>query len=213
VGELVAVVCGDVVRDTGTMSVPFEELSSPARIVFVVSVGAFAAGELPQALRRRRGATRVDVRAEALFRLTFAGGIVMWPLGRAVAPGAVIGGGVSLFVLGVVVGWVGALLRWWSFVSLGKYFTVVVATSADQPVIDRGPYRVLRHPGYTGLLLIFAGVGLMVGNWLSAAGAVILILVALIHRLRIEERALTAALGDRYREFAAGRARLIPYIW
>ena len=195
------------------MSTPFEELSSPARVVFIVSIGAFAAGELAQAFRLRRGARRVDGRAEAWFRLMFFGGIVMWPLGRAVVPGAVIGGGVFPFALGAVVAWVGSLLRWWSFVSLGKYFTVVVTTSADQPVIDRGPYRVLRHPSYTGLLLIFAGVGLMVGNWLSAAGALVLVLIALIHRLRIEERALVAALGDSYRGFAASRARLIPYVW
>jgi protein-S-isoprenylcysteine O-methyltransferase Ste14 len=53
----------------------------------------------------------------------------------------------------------------------------------------------------------------MIGNWVSTAGAVILILIALIHRLRIEERALNATLGDRYRDFAASRARLIPYVW
>jgi protein-S-isoprenylcysteine O-methyltransferase Ste14 len=195
------------------MPMPFEELSSPARIVFIVSIGAFSAGELVQAFRRRRGATRVDVRAETLLRLMLFGSIVMFPLGKAVAPGTVIGGGVFLFASGVVVGWAGTLLRWWSFVALGRYFTVVVQTSADQPVIDRGPYRFLRHPSYTGLLLMFAGVGLMIGNWVSAAGAIILVLIALIHRLRIEERALNAALGDRYREFAASRARLIPYVW
>jgi protein-S-isoprenylcysteine O-methyltransferase Ste14 len=190
----------------------YEELSSPARVVFYVSVAAFSAGELVQAFRLRRDATRVDVRAEALFRLMFFGGILMLPLGRAIAPGAVLGGAFP-FVLGAVIGWAGALLRWWSFASLGKYFTVVIRTCEDQPVVDRGPYRVLRHPGYTGLLLIFAGLGLMVGNWLSVAGAVVLVLVALIRRIRIEERALTAALGDRYRAFAATRARLVPYIW
>jgi protein-S-isoprenylcysteine O-methyltransferase Ste14 len=199
--------------DTGIVRMPFEELSSPARIAFIVSIAAFSAGELVQVFRRRRGATRVDVRAEALLRLTLFGGIVMFPLGRAVAPGALFGGGVFLFALGLVAGWAGALLRWWSFLTLGRYFTVVVQTSADQPVIDRGPYRILRHPSYTGLILIFAGVGVMVGNWLSAAGAVILVLIALIHRLRIEERALVAALGDPYRDFAASRARLIPYVW
>jgi protein-S-isoprenylcysteine O-methyltransferase Ste14 len=195
------------------MPMPFDELSSPERIVFIISIGVFSAGELVQAFRLRRGATRVDVRAEALLRLMLFSSIVMFPLGKAVAPGAVIGGGVFLFTLGAVVGWAGTLLRWWSFVTLGRYFTVVVQTSADQPVIDRGPYRVLRHPSYTGLILMFAGVGLMIGNWVSAAGAVILILIALIHRLRIEERALNAALGDRYREFAASRARLVPYVW
>jgi protein-S-isoprenylcysteine O-methyltransferase Ste14 len=207
------VVCGDICGDTDTMPMPFEDLSSPARIVFIVSIGAFSAGELVQAFRLRRGATRVDVRAETLLRLMLFGSIVMFPLGKAVAPGAVIGGGVFLFALGVVVGWTGALLRWWSFVTLGRYFTVVVQASANQPVIDRGPYRFLRHPSYTGLLLMFAGVGLMIGNWVSAAGALILVLIALIHRLRIEERALNAALGDRYREFAASRARLIPHVW
>ena len=195
------------------MLVPYEELSSPARLVFFVSVGAFSAGELLQALRSRRRATPVDVRAELVFRVMFFGGILMLPLGRAVAPGAVIGGGVWLFGLGVALGWLGLLLRWSSFASLGKYFTVVVKASEDQPVVERGPYRVLRHPSYTGLLLVFAGVGLMVGNWVGAAGAVGLVLIALIYRVRVEERALIAALGDRYRTFAASRARLIPYVW
>ncbi len=90
---------------------------------------------------------------------------------------------------------------------------MVVKTSEDQPVVDRGPYRVLRHPSYTGLLLALAGGGLMLGNWVSTAGAVGVVLAALIYRLRIEERALKAAPGDRYREFAGTRARLIPYVW
>jgi protein-S-isoprenylcysteine O-methyltransferase Ste14 len=200
-------------RHTRGVPVPLEELSGLARTVLFVSVGAFTAGELLQALRVRRGATRVSVRAEAVFRAMFFAGILLLPIGRAVAPGAVIGGGGWLFAVGVAVGWLGLLLRWWSFVTLGKYFTVVVTTSEDQPVVERGPYRVLRHPSYTGLLLAFAGGGLIVGNWVSAVAAVGLILIALIYRLRIEERALAAVLGDRYRQFAATRARLIPYVW
>lgn len=199
--------------DTHVVPAPYEQVSHLARVVFSVSVGAFAAGELLQALHVRRGATRVSVRAEIVFRAMFFSAIVLFPIGRAVAPGAVIGAGVWLFAGGAVIGWLGLLLRWWSFASLGQYFTVVVKTSADQPVVERGPYRVLRHPGYTGLLLAMAGGGVMFGNWVSAVGAVGVVLIALIYRLRIEERALSAALGERYREFAAGRARLIPYVW
>lgn len=191
---------------------PYEVHTDLARIVFEVSVGAFVVGELWQAFHVRRGATRADLRAETLFRAMFFSGILLLPFGRAVAPGAAIGSG-WLFALGVLIAWLGLLLRWWSFVSLGKYFTVVVKTSEDQPVVDRGPYRALRHPSYTGLLLAFAGGGLMAGNWVSTAGAVGVVLAALIYRLRIEERALNAAFGDRYREFAASRARLIPYVW
>ena len=199
--------------DTRLVPLPYDALLNGERMVASVSVAAFSAGELLQALRVRRSATRVSVRAEIVFRATFFSGILLLPIGRAVAPGAVIPGGMWLFAAGVVIGWLGLLLRWWSFVSLGRYFTVVVKTSKDQPVVERGPYRVLRHPSYAGLLLAFAGGGLMLGNWVSAAGAFGVVLIALIYRLRIEERALSAALGDRYRTFAANRARLVPYVW
>jgi protein-S-isoprenylcysteine O-methyltransferase Ste14 len=200
-------------RDNDVVLAPFEELSNVADVVLVISVGAFAMGEFVQAFRTRRGAKLADVRAEVVFRIMFLGAILLWPIGRAVVPAAGIGGGAALFTLGTVLGWLGLLLRWWSFVSLGKYFTVTVRTSGDQPVVDHGPYRVLRHPSYTGLLLVFAGGGLIVDNWVSAAGALVVLLIALIRRLRIEEHALGEALGDRYRQFAANRARLVPHVW
>jgi len=192
---------------------PFVEQVDWARAVLNLSVGAFVVGELSRALRVRRDATRTDLRAELVFRAMFVAAVAMFPAGRLVAPDAVIGGGAWSFLLGALVAWLGLLLRWWSFATLGRYFTVVLATSEDQPVVERGPYRVLRHPSYTALLLVCAGCGLMVGNWVSAAGSLALLLTAVVHRIRIEERALTAAMGDRYRSFAAGRARLVPFVW
>ncbi len=159
------------------MSVPYEETSDLARLVFEVSAGAFAAGELFQVFHVRRGATRANLRAELVFRAIFFSGILLLPIGRAVVSPAGIGGG-WWFALGAVIGWLGLLLRWWSFVCLGKYFTLVVKTSDEQPVVDRGPYRVLRHPSYTGLLLAVAGAGLMLGNWFSLAGSVGVVLLA-----------------------------------
>jgi protein-S-isoprenylcysteine O-methyltransferase Ste14 len=79
-------------------------------------------------------------------------------------------------------------------------------------VIGGGPWPFALAVVIAGLLLAFAGVGLMLGNWVGTVGAVSVMVVALIYRLRIEERALTAATGDRYRDFAASRARLIPYV-
>ncbi len=49
---------------------------------------------------------------------------------------------------------------------IGRYFTLTVRTSSDQPVIADGPYRV-RHPNYTAILLAVIGLGLFIGNWLS----------------------------------------------
>ncbi len=193
--------------------VPFVERSDVGRLVFELSVGAFVVGELSQALRVRRGATRINLRAEASFRALFFGGILIIPIGRAVAPHATITDGAWTFAIGVVIGWFGLLLRWWSFMALGKYFTVVLKTSDDQPVVDRGPYRILRHPSYTGLLLALLGCGLIYENWFSTAGSVSIVLVALVYRIRIEERALNLALGERYSDFSAGRARLVPFLW
>jgi protein-S-isoprenylcysteine O-methyltransferase Ste14 len=199
--------------DTRGVLAHWDELSNVVRTAVIISVGAFAMGELLQALRVRRGVERVDVRAEIAFRAMFFGAILLWPIGHALAPAASIGDGTWLVALGLMIGWLGLLLRWWSFVSLGKFFTVVLRTSHDQPIVERGPYRVLRHPSYTGLLLVVTGGGLVVGNWISATSAVTLLLAALIYRLRTEERALNATLGDRYRHYAATRARLIPHVW
>ena len=117
------------------------------------------------------------------------------------------------FIVGVVVAWLGLLLRWWSFRTLGRYFTLVLKTSPDQVVVDRGPYRVLRHPSYTGLLMAVLGCALMVGNWLGLVTCSALVVVATVYRIRIEERALIEALGETTGTSRASRARLVPFIW
>jgi protein-S-isoprenylcysteine O-methyltransferase Ste14 len=109
--------------------------------------------------------------------------------------------------------WAGIALRQWSFRTLGRYFTFTIETSSDQPVIATGPYRVLRHPSYTGLLLVLIGIGLLLGNWLSLLAVAVAATSAMVYRIGVEERALEKALGDRYRQFASTRKRLIPYVW
>ncbi len=119
-----------------------------------------------------------------------------------------------------VLGWIGSLLvvtgivlRIWSIRTLGRYFTFTVQTSHDQSVITTGPYRVIRHPGYTGLLLVSAGIGLLLANWLAALVVVGAAAAGLIYRITVEERALLRDLGPAYREYAATRKRLIPFVW
>lgn len=183
-----------------------------ARLVFYISAAAFAVGEFSQVVKWRRDASRADLRGEVVFRVIFFAGILMLPFARALAPDAVLDGA-GVFVLGVVAGWLGLLLWWWAFATLGRYFTTVVKTSTDQVVVERGPYRLLRHPGYTGLLPAFVGRGLMLGNWLGSVASFLLISVGLVYRLRREDRATVDSLGDAYLDFAADRARLVPFVW
>jgi hypothetical protein len=99
------------------------------------------------------------------------------------------------------------------FLSLGLYFSVVLKTTSDQVLVERGPYRFLRHPSYIALLLVLLGCGVMLGNWAATMAAFTVLLTAVVYRIRIEERALIASLGDAYRVFAKHRARLVPFIW
>jgi len=108
----------------------------------------------------------------------------------------------------------GVALRAWCFHTLGHYFTLTVQTSADQPVITAGPYRMLRHPSYTGLLLALLGVGTVaLRNWLSLLVLVVAVGAGLVYRIRVEERALLRDLGADYRSYADNHKRLVPFVW
>jgi protein-S-isoprenylcysteine O-methyltransferase Ste14 len=114
---------------------------------------------------------------------------------------------------GIAVMAIGVALRVWCFHTLGHYFTFTVQTSEDQAVIATGPYRFLRHPSYSALLLIFIGWGFVYDNWGSVVVLVASVASGLVYRIRVEEKALSQDLGDRYQEFAATRKRLVPYVW
>ena len=187
--------------------------SSASGRVLLITVIVFSIGELTQVRRVRRGSPHADLGAEVWFRLLFLTGVLMLPLAASVAPGAEILRDEVAFVVGVVLAWLGLLLRWWSFRTLGQYFTLVLKTSPDQAVVDAGPYRFLRHPSYTGLLMTVLGCALMVGNWVGFVACSAVVVAALIYRIRIEERALIEALGENYLNFATTRARLVPFVW
>jgi protein-S-isoprenylcysteine O-methyltransferase Ste14 len=115
--------------------------------------------------------------------------------------------------LGVVIVLAGAVLRDWAIVSLGRYFRRTVTIEPGQRIVRRGPYRVLRHPSYTGILLIFAGFGLAFGSWVSAAVALLIVFVGVLPRIRVEEAALARAFGADYTDYANSTARVLPRVW
>lgn len=117
-----------------------------------------------------------------------------------------------LWWLGIALMAGGMALRWWSIHVLARHFTVDVAIRADHELVRRGPYRLLRHPSYTGLLMTFIGFALGLGNWLSLA-AMLPVVLALLWRIQVEERVLAAAFGDRYASYARETRRLIPFVW
>jgi protein-S-isoprenylcysteine O-methyltransferase Ste14 len=120
---------------------------------------------------------------------------------------------VALRATGVLVMWLGLATRVWAIATLGGEFRTTVEVDPGQAVVSTGPYKWIRHPSYAGLLLILAGLGLALGNWLSLAACLVLPLPALVRRIQVEEAELTRVLGDAYRTYQVKTARLIPGLW
>jgi protein-S-isoprenylcysteine O-methyltransferase Ste14 len=115
--------------------------------------------------------------------------------------------------LGVLVMWLGLAIRVWAIAALGRAFRTTVEVDATQAVVSSGPYRRVRHPSYSGLLLIAAGCGLAAGDPVALVACAALPVPALLWRIHVEEAELTRVLGDRYRSYQAGTKRLIPGVW
>ena len=107
----------------------------------------------------------------------------------------------------------GGGFRLWSIAMLGRYFRAVVHIQEDHHVVRSGPYRVLRHPSYTGLLVALLGIALLYGNWLSVVVFEALVIAGMLNRIRIEERVLLDGLGADYAAYMRETRRLIPGVW
>jgi protein-S-isoprenylcysteine O-methyltransferase Ste14 len=125
--------------------------------------------------------------------------------GIAMLPSWVYYPGIVLMVSGIV-------LRQWSIAVLGRFFSGTVGTQEGQKVVDTGPYRFVRHPSYTGALLIFVGLGLAVQSWGAVLALLVLFGAGYGYRMYVEEKVLISELGDDYVKYSKRRKRLIPYI-
>jgi protein-S-isoprenylcysteine O-methyltransferase Ste14 len=107
----------------------------------------------------------------------------------------------------------GLIVRWVAIFSLGKAFSANVAIRDTQTLYRSGLYSVVRHPSYSGMLLIFLAIAVADRNWLSAAIVLILPAAALLYRIHVEEAALHHAFGAQYADYCTTTKRLIPGIY
>jgi protein-S-isoprenylcysteine O-methyltransferase Ste14 len=191
-------------------------------ILLTVTGGVWLALELSLLVRdraRAKGGTDEDRGTRALnFGLIVAAVVAASVLSAVIgkhSPLRIPGAGSHGWpvVAGLVVIWVGLVIRVWAVVVLGRSFRTTVEVDAGQAVVSHGPYRWVRHPSYTGLLLIAAGFGLAESTWPGLAICVVLPAAALLRRIRVEEAELARVLGDPYRAYRGRTKRLIPGVW
>jgi protein-S-isoprenylcysteine O-methyltransferase Ste14 len=114
---------------------------------------------------------------------------------------------------GVVLMGLSLVLRVWANRTLGAFYTRTLRTVEGQPVVQAGPYRIIRHPGYLGIILMWTGAGLAVMNWMATL-VVLGSMVATYHyRMNAEEAMLLEAQGEAYRAYQSRTWRLIPFVY
>jgi len=94
---------------------------------------------------------------------------------------------------------------------LGRNWSGTVTVKQDHELIRSGPYRYVRHPIYTGLLIAFAGSAIARGEWRGLL-AVAIVFAALWRKLRLEERWMIETFGDAYLRYRAEVRALIPFV-
>lgn len=184
-----------------------------------VLYAAIAVWSIPELIggflqRAEPGATRRDGGSYMVLRIAFTVGIAGAIIAARHAPWAAFSAHRNaVFWTGVFLMLAGVAFRWYAIVVLGRYFTRDVATREGQRVVEKGPYRWIRHPSYTGTLATTAGFGLALGNALALAIVVITVLAGLMYRVAVEERALASDLGEPYRAYMLRTRRFLPFLW
>jgi protein-S-isoprenylcysteine O-methyltransferase len=183
-----------------------------AEALFWICAGIWAAYEVVLAIRARAGEAGRD---RSFVPLTFsvlcglALGVLAARSGHLTLPGP----GWWPVALGLAVFAAGLVVRAWAVRELGRFFQFTVVVQADHRVVDSGPYRLVRHPSYTGLLMASLGLGAMLGTWLSIPACLVPPMIGFGIRLRSEEAVLARELGAPYRAYMQRTKRLVPRVW
>lgn len=169
-------------------------------LLWILSEYHITAGEARKDAGDDQGTCEVYALARMLTVFTALGFDAVWT-----EPGAWLPLGLSLFIGGIA-------LRAWAIRALGRSYSHRVRTPEAENIISDGPYRRLRHPAYSGMLLAHVGFVLLFFSWPLVLMFSLVFVPALVRRILLEERYLFRIM-PAYEEFANGRARLVPGVW
>ena len=195
-----------------TLSTPQRKVAGVTAIISNVIVLAWLLMEV--VLRKRGAASSWEAAAtdRNSTRLVIGAYVALVALSLVLTSPGHIATNSTLAWIATGLGAVGLALRAWAMQHLGGYYSRTLHAQPDQPVVDDGPYRWIRHPGYTGSILAWAGSRLAL-NWIVAAITLAVLLAVYAYRITTEEELLTDEIGQPYRDYQARTWKLIPPIW
>ena len=117
-----------------------------------------------------------------------------------------------VYSIGLALCTLGGLLAIWSRYLLGQNWSGTVQLKQGHELIDSGPYHLIRHPIYSGFLLLFLGNAVMVGDWRGLL-AVVIVFVSFWRKSTLEEKWLTQYFGEVYRAYRQRTKALVPAIF
>ncbi|MGX8710894.1 MAG: methyltransferase family protein [bacterium] len=120
---------------------------------------------------------------------------------------------VPVFWLGLAAAVSGMILRLYSVWTLRKFFSMAVRVGSKQKIVQDGPYRLIRHPAYTGSILTLLGISLAFRSVLGVPATLLIAAAVYGYRIRTEEKALEKSFGAVYRDYEQHTWRLVPHVW
>jgi protein-S-isoprenylcysteine O-methyltransferase Ste14 len=106
----------------------------------------------------------------------------------------------------------GISFTWWARIHLGRFWSNAITHKEDHRIIDTGPYGMVRHPIYTGLIIAILATGIAVGTWTALLGA-LFICFGEWQKARMEEGFLSVELGqEAYRNYSRRVPMIVPFL-
>ncbi len=156
-----------------------------------------------QADSQDRGSTRLLI---AAYVAALAANVVLSAVSAGPVPVVLRWAGIGVLAVGLAV-------RAWGMTTLGTAYTRTLRTTGGQRLVRNGPYRLVRHPGYFGSLLVWTGYSLGLGSWVALIVTAGLLFGVYSWRISAEERMLLSAFGDQYAEYRRQTKRLLPFLY
>jgi protein-S-isoprenylcysteine O-methyltransferase Ste14 len=126
---------------------------------------------------------------------------------------AVLPRGIGMELAGLITILLGLLLRIWTRLTIGRMYSGYLRVKVGHVLVTDGPYRTIRHPGYTGFLLMALGLCIGYSSLIGLIAIPVLLLPGLAYRMKVEERLMSEEFRGDYWSYARRSKKLIPGIW